>query len=191
MLTSKQLRPVATLMIAALLTGACATGPRDSEGRPRTALDRSIGQCAVSIIGGALVGALLGAATRRGGAGTGAAIGAGVGTVACVIILAVNNEEDRERIRQAQQRAYQAGRSATVQYVGQDGAPRFIKTSVEQLSIQPQASTGDPNETFVGPCRRAQTSITVGNKGTVALDSEVVCRTSMGDYLPYTQKTVS
>ncbi len=184
-------RAVALVLVAALAS-SCATGPRDADGHPRTALDRSIGQCIVSIGLGAIAGALLGAAiNRRGGAGTGAAIGAGAGAVECAIIVAVNNEEDRARIRQAEQAAYSSGQGSTTQYAGEDGTARIIKTSVQTVATPTQPAGAGDGEVIVGPCRRAQTSITVGDKGTVALPPELVCRTAQGDYVPYSGKTTA
>ncbi|MBS0469844.1 MAG: hypothetical protein JSR60_02145 [Proteobacteria bacterium] len=178
-------KPLAAALASAMLLSSCATTGTDGSHKPRTALERSIGQCILSVGVGALVGALLGGAiNRRGGAGTGAAIGAGAGAVACAVILAVNNEKDRERIRQNEQAAYTTGKPQTARYVSDDGSERYIKTSVQTLPT-PQAGTVGPNgETITGPCRRAQTTISITGKGSAALDSEVVCRTAQGDYIP-------
>src|SRR3569832_130116 len=195
MLKHSQARPIAA-MLAAVMLASCATGPRDKDGHPRTALDRSIGQCIATMAISTIAGALLGAAiNRRNGAATGAAIGAGAGAVQCAIIIALNNEQDRQRIRDAEQAAYNSGRSTTTQFVGQDGTPRSIHTSVAAAPMPAQlltpagagGGTSDDNSAIVGPCRSAQTQI-VAAQGTVNLEPEIVCRTTQGDWITYNGK---
>jgi len=208
-------RAVALALIAAL-AGSCATGPRDSEGHPRTALDRSIGQCVATMAISTIAGALLGAAiNRRNGAATGAAIGAGAGAVQCAIIIALNNEQDRERIRQAEQAALVAGRSSTTTYLGSDGKQSTIQTRIAAaplpaslvgvttgLTARASASPGlsapaapsmstAGGETIVGPCRRVQQTITVADQGTASLPEEYSCRTAQGDYTTISEKPTS
>jgi hypothetical protein len=185
-----QLRPVAAIVAAALLLTSCATVNADGTSRPRTALERSIGQCLVSVGLGALVGALIGAAVnRRGGAGTGAAIGAGAGAVACAIILAVNNAEDRQRIADSEQKAYSTGQSQTARYTGSDGRERLIQTSVQTVPL-PHVAPDNGAGQIVGPCRRAQTTISIsGQGGSAPLGWETVCRTSQGNYVPIDNPT--
>ena len=180
---SRQTCFISIILITSLLLCSCATGPHDS-GEPQTALDRSISQCIVSVGAGAILGALLGGiANRRGGAGTGAAIGAGAGAVACIVILAINNKEDRERVRQARLTALQSGADETTRYVGDDGNGRIIHTSVQTVPTIYVGENAVPGKKIVGPCRRAQTQITVQNKGTATLDPELVCQTSLGDWV--------
>jgi hypothetical protein len=96
----------------------------------------------------------------------------------------VNNEQDRERIRQAEQAAYTSGRSSTTKFTGQDGTERVVSTTVAAAPIPAQLTTpSNPGDAIVGPCRRAQTQITVGGQGTASLNAEIVCRTAQGDYV--------
>jgi hypothetical protein len=180
----KNRRPMAALLILTMTLGGCATAGGDDQ--PRTALDRSVGKCVASVAVGALLGALIGAASRN--AGRGAAIGAGAGAVACAVIIAANNAEDRERIRQSRLAALKSGKDDTSQYTGKDGDTRMIRTSVQSV---PMPANAPASSDIVGPCRRSQTHITIQNKGTAELDPETVCRTSAGDWVPLQpQKTV-
>jgi len=116
--------------------------------------------------------------------------------VQCAIIIALNNEQDRERIRQAEQAAYSSGRSTTTQFVGRDGMARTIRTSVAAAPIPAQlvtpasggAAADSSADAIVGPCRSAQTQIIAPNQGTVTLDPELVCRTAQGDWIAVNAK---
>lgn len=173
-------RTVSMLLAATFLVSACATQEFGPDGRPlpRTALQKSIGPCLASIGIGLAVDLLL-SNKKRPGAGT--AVGAGL----CAVILIVNNEEDKKRIRESQLAALEAGQNRTDTYVGQDGQARFIKTSVQAEQAPPQmASYPLPNgDRFVGPCRRSQTTISVADKGNADLDADVYCRTAQGNWI--------
>jgi hypothetical protein len=165
------------LSLPILMSGcAGAVGP---DGQPRSALERSVGTCVVSVGAGVLVDMLTN--NKRLGAGT--AVGAGL----CAVVLAMNNEEDKRRVREAQLAALNAGKDRTDSYVGQDGNQRVIKTSVTPATapanLKKQVASNGTN--FVGPCRRTQTEISVQGKGSASLDPEVVCRTAQGDWLPW------
>lgn len=185
----KPYKAVAVASAFSMLLGGCATG--GDPNAPRTALDRSVGQCVASIAAGALLGALLGAATGSRNAGKGAAIGAGAGTVACAVIIAMNNKEDRERLQQSRLAALKSGTDDTTRYVGTDGNSRVIHTSVQTVPVpsapKPAAATAS---NVTGPCRRAQMQISVQNKGATTLDPELVCQTASGDWVAMDQKTV-
>jgi len=175
----------AALVAAAMTLSACASG---NPGEPKTALDRSVGDCISSIAVGALVGALIGSAAGRRNVGTGAAVGAGVGTVACAVIVAANNKRDREQIRQARLAALQSGRDETANYIGDDGNARMVHTSVQSVAmpeVKPALASGGA---FTGVCRRAQTQITIASKGTANLDPELVCQTTAGDWVAVPEK---
>lgn len=179
-------RAIAIIVAVALTLGGCATG---NPGEPKTALDRSVGDCVASVAVGALVGALLGAAAGgRRSVGTGAAIGAGAGTVACAVIVAMNNKQDRERIQQARLAALKSGHDETQQYVGSDGTGRVIHTSVQPASLPASKPAAIAGNEVTGPCRRAQTQITVAGKGTAQLDPELVCQTAAGDWVAIDNK---
>lgn len=191
MFAIRGLAPIALATSICMFVSACATGP-GADGQTRTALDRSINQCIASIAVGALLGALVGAAANRRSVGTGAAVGAGAGAVACAVILAVNNEQDRERIRESRLAALNSGKGDTANYTGSDGQARLVKTSVQPAALPaaPADAAANAKAGIVGPCRRAQTEITVQDKGTVTLDPEIVCRTASGDWIQPTSKTV-
>jgi uncharacterized membrane protein YebE (DUF533 family) len=170
------------LAFALTLSGCASTGDGS-----RTALDRSIGKCALSIGAGAILGALIGAASGRKGAGTGALVGAGAGTVACAVILAMNNEQDKARVRAEQAATLNSGHATQETYVGDDGQARTIRTSVEAANIPTAVNaTATASPTI---CRRTQTQITVQGKGSATLDPEISCRTAQGDWVPWSGGT--
>jgi len=182
MLNMNFLRVTAIAVAAAFALTSCAT--TGNNGEPQTALDRSVNQCVASVVIGAIAGALVGAAAGgKNGVGKGALIGTGGGLVVCAVILAVNNEQDRAHIQQAQA---QAVRNGTYQesYVGSDNQPRFIKAS-----FGPQAGPMNSKTTvsspdggvFTGPCRPLNTDISIPGKGTSQL-SDYYCQTSMGNW---------
>lgn len=145
-----------------------------------TALDRSIHQCIGSVIIGTALGALIGAASHR--VGQGAAIGAGAGGVACAVFMAMNNAQDKQRIRQSELAAASSGRNQSVSYAGSDGQQRTVSTSVQPAAVP--ASAAANGNTVVGPCRRTQTQISVAGQGSASLPPELVCRTTQGDWVP-------
>jgi hypothetical protein len=173
---------VSILLVVSLTLAGCA-GAVGPDGKPRSALERSIGTCLVSIGAGILFDML--ANKKRIGAGT--AVGAGV----CAVVLVLNNEEDKQRVRQAELRAYEAGKDSEESYVGQDNRTRFVKVAVHPVDMPTSLNTkAADGSSFVGPCRRTQTSVTVQGQGTADLGAEVVCRTNMGDWLPATGQAI-
>ena len=168
---------VLLLSISLSLSG-CA-GAVGSDGQPRSALERSVGTCIVSVGAGVLVDML----TNKQRIGAGTAVGAGL----CAVVLAMNNEEDKRRVREAQLAALNADTDRTETYVGKDGNERTIKTSVQPASTPTNltARAASDGTKFVGPCRQTQSEITVQGKGTASLDPEMVCRTAQGDWLPW------
>lgn len=179
-LVSHRYVPAVGVALAFSVAGCTsAVGP---DGQPRSALERSVGTCIVSVGAGVLVDMLTN--NKRIGAGTVA--GAGL----CAVVLAMNNEEDKRRLRESQLAALNANADRTDSYVGQDGNQRTIKTTVAATSAPANltAQAAASGEKFVGPCRRTQTEISVQGKGSASLDSEVVCRTAQGDWLPWPNK---
>lgn len=169
----------AGFIAASIILSGCASGGLSASGQPRTALERSVGTCLVSVGAGVLVDMLTN--HRRIGAGT--AVGAGL----CAVVLAVNNEADKQRIQQSQQAALNAGKDRTDQYVGDDGNARIIRTSVHPSDAPSDlnARLAPDGSKFVGPCRKAQTEISVQGKGSASLDPETVCRTAQGNWQPW------
>src|SRR5258708_135420 len=185
---------VAACMAAALVLSSCATA---GGGPQQSALDRSINQCVAAVA----IGALLGGLADKKNRGQGAAIGAGVGGLACGVLVAINNERDKQRVRDAQRAALNAGTERTENFVGEDGQTRVVQTSVRDVPTPatfvvpaaPIAATfaANPNpvpimaavssDTFVGPCRNAQSQITVQGQ-TAQLPGELYCRTPGGDW---------
>lgn len=187
---------MAVFMAALALTG-CATA---EGGMPRSALDRSINECVAAVALGAILGAV--ADKNR---GQGALIGAGIGGVACGVLIAINNERDKQRVREAQLAALNAGSSQRSDFVGDDGRTRTVQTTVRDAPTPTAiaanrpptmlASLGDAGDAmmmapmtspdaFVGPCRTAQSQIAVQGQS-ADIPSELFCRTAAGDWKPY------
>lgn len=77
------------------LVSGCAT----LNGENQTAVQRAMGQCAVTIGGAAIIGAVIGNNVGDGDAGAGALAGAAVGAGVCGFLLYRASEEDKQRIR--------------------------------------------------------------------------------------------
>jgi hypothetical protein len=173
-------RTIAVVLSASLVASSCA-GQFDSNGRPRTAFERSIGTCIAAIGLGVLVDVL--SNKKRLGAGTVA------GGAVCAVVMVLNNEQDKKRIHDSQVSAYTKGKSTTDTYVGADGARRTVHNDVQAVPTPAAFSNGAQvtknGVTYVGPCRKSKTNIEVQGKGNFEGDSETVCRTADGDWLPY------
>ena len=176
-------RIVSIVLGCTMFCAGCATV--DKNGQPLSALDRSINQCVGSLVVGTVLGALIGAASRRGNAGKGAMYGAGAGAVMCAVFVAMNDAQDKERVRQSQMNAALSGQTQTYNYVGDDGRARSIETTSEPAAIpvSTTATTGaDDSPAITGPCRKTHTTITVQNTGS-AVVGEMICRNAVGDYV--------
>ena len=193
---------VSIVTAVALAMSGCATMQGGQGGPRQSALDRSISQCVVT----ALITTLIGAAVNNRNRGQGARTGLAVGAVACGILLAINNERDKQQIREAQLAALNADTPQTQPFVGQDGQARVVHTSVQEVAMpplpvtataptrpvaanNPTPSTGlttaPSPDTFVGPCRNAQSAISTAQGQTVQLSPDLYCRTAGGDWKPY------
>lgn len=178
-------KALAAFVAASLLLSGCATG---ANGQRRSALDRSINECVAAVF----IGALAGAALDK-NRGQGALIGAGIGGVACGVLVAINNEHDKQEIRNAQLAALNANMQQTEQFVGQDGETKTVTTSIQDAPTPAAGDTGNPEQTdgmstapdtVVGPCRRTQTQISA-QTGSAQLPAEMYCRTAGGDWVIY------
>lgn len=185
---TRRIQATSIILSAALAMDGCAgTGMTGDQ----TALDKSINECIGSVLLGTALGALIGSASH-GNAGRGALYGAGAGTVACAVMVAINNAQDRQRIRQNQLAALQTGENHTDTYVGQDGTARTVQTNVQTVSApanfasSPTASTADP---IVGPCRKITTQISVAGKGDSEVDPGFTCQTRAGNWVNWNGQT--
>lgn len=173
---------VAALISLSLVAG-CAT---TETGQPRTAMQRAIGQCMMSVGVGAILGAVVGNNTGQGNAGRGALTGAAAGGAVCAVLLAMAGEEDRRRVEQAQVMAASTGQPQVAEYVGADGSVRRIETRAgpeQSMTLAAAASAADGSAAADASatvpatriCRSVNTSITVENKGSTQLP-QTVCR---------------
>lgn len=177
-------------LIPALAMAGCTTTSGGLSGGWQ--IDSVASRCVASIVGGAIVGGLLGAA-RGGGRniGAGAAIGAGAGGALCVVMAALD-QQDKERIKQAQLAAARTGSAQNLSYTGMDGLQR-------QVTVRPSAATTRQGTTLVSAttlpaaaspgagqqiCRSVETSATVASKGSAEVPAQIVCRNANGEWGP-------
>jgi hypothetical protein len=85
----------------------------------KTNVERALGKCAASLLGGALLGALIGKAA--GDTGKGAAIGAAAGGVVCAIMLKVASDKDKQQLRLMQLEALNSNSLQTASWTSDEG----------------------------------------------------------------------
>lgn len=117
----------------------------------KTNVERAIGKCFASVLGGALLGALIGKAA--GDSGKGALVGAAAGGVACAIMLKVAKDKDKEQIRQAQLLALNNNQFTRTQWTTEEG-------EVAVASVMPTGSG----------------SVVVADKGSIFCRTDDVCK---------------
>jgi hypothetical protein len=195
-------RCVSVAVVAAFgaMQAACTTTAESDAGahEPRTSVEAAMQKCAgtmvVSTIGGALIGGMIG---NRNSVATGALVGAGVGGVACAVMLAVANEEDKRRILENELEAVAAARAKVITY-DHEGVRRRVHT---QVTDQPRAATPAParrdspamaraKEAGVS-CRYAQTTIEVTGQGTTTTDKQLYCKNTVGKWQPSREAAAS
>jgi hypothetical protein len=160
----------ATLALGPALTAQAAT-------RQRTEVEKAMGKCAASVIGGALLGAVIGNNTGDGDARRGATIGAVAGVGFCAVLIAMANDRDKRQIAEAQALAAEQGGTQTRQYVGNDGLKRSV--SIKAVDFHPTPANVSAGDRAAQPdrlCRRLNTTLEVEGKGTAVVPNEVVCR---------------
>lgn len=183
---------VPLICVLALVPSACATLER----RELTPFERQLAKCvgAAAITTG--LGAAIGAAVRGGeGAKTGAIAGAATGGAVCAIMIAMKSDEDKARVSQTQAEALESGESVRDEYVGEDSKKRVVVSEVRDADVSPtppvSASADDVAVSFTGVCRYEQTSIEVeGLERSAKLEEVLYCRTTDGDWLPYSVEAV-
>ena len=195
-------------LVAASLAGCNAggSGGQLSGGVPQNRaaewqIDSLAARCAMSVVSGAIVGGLIGAAVGGNrGVGTGLAIGAGAGGVACAV-MAVLDEQDKARIKEAQLAAARTGVTQELSYAGKDGLQRTILVKPRPVEKKPTPRTlvhgkaladAAPSQaqTAAGRgervCRTVDTSAAVVGKGEASVPAQVICRNENGDWAPAT-----
>ena len=192
------------LVSGVLAISACATTAE------QTAVQRAIGQCAVTVGGGALLGAVIGNNTGDGDAGTGAVIGAVAGAGACAFLLYRASEQDKQRIRElelAALNAEQTGRTVNT-FTAENGTDQItVETFTEEAPreelpeavqaayvpdapvVAPAAGTEvagaeAPEKISYTNCRYVTQSISVGDDNLQG-DRQLTCRTTTGDWVNF------
>lgn len=170
----------------------------------KTHVDRAIGKCVLSVVGGAILGGLIGAAA--GSTKKGALIGGAAGVGLCAILMKVASDKDKAYVRQAQLDAANLGQYQTRSWRGSEGD--LIQTAVSPSApvpvvigekgsyrcrtdnmclvgdqwvaydtLVPQTAPGvqlASSKLKVIKCRRLQTDMAVNGQG-AASGSEAVC----------------
>ncbi len=107
----------------------------------KTNVDRALGKCIGSVIGGALLGALIGGAA--GDTKKGALIGTAVGAGVCVILIKVASNQDKRALREAQLNAANEGRVERRSWVSSEGAElNAVVTPSKPVPLVVSSSTG-------------------------------------------------
>lgn len=179
---------------ASLILSGCAT-----TGGQKTAVDRALSKCVLSVGGGALLGGIIGNNVGDGNAAKGAVIGGLAGAGVCGFILNRASKEDKERIRQLELAALESQTTGkTVETFmatnGVDSVTVATTTSDVESSELPEkvasrmvnndvqaASDADAGEARYTNCRYVQTDISVSTN-TVSGAKELTCRTETGDW---------
>ena len=198
------------LVIVAAMTvglGACAT----ADGT-QTAVQRAMGQCVVSVGGGALLGAVIGNNIGDGDAKRGAVIGAVAGAGVCGFLLYRASEEDKARIRQLEIAALNAdavGRSeesfvasngkdnVVVETITEEVEPENLPVQLVPASVAPAPATEAPamSDAEAGEvpaaedvkytnCRYVTQNLTVEDD-TINGSRQLTCRTETGDWVNF------
>jgi len=198
------------LLAITLHASACASLP--GGGGSGTAVERAMTNCVGSVVIGAIAGGVIGGIANGGrGAATGALVGGGAGSALCLVMVAVANEEDKQRILALERTAVADGVDKVDTYE-REGVRRNVHTRVygyneslpatavatkntdpakpKQQAPMQQApiTTGSANvaSSTPGPrvCRYAETTIEVSGKGTATTDKQLYCRSASGDWEP-------
>lgn len=168
-------------------TGVAAAKPHYA----KTEVQKAVGKCIATVMGGALLGALLGGRNR----GRGAVIGAGVGAAACALIMAAAKRQDR--ILAAQQAAARSGSDYVDTFADENGNPMRVVSRGEAIQAPPKlipVAYEVGGQKLVSPelpgpdfqCRKQSAELT-GSDGTTSVPGQIWCRTPEGDYAPYAE----
>lgn len=161
----------------------------------KSEVDKAVGKCVGTVLGGALLGALIaGKKDRAKGALAGAAVGGGI----CALI--VDDAKKKDRLFEAQLRAASAENSLhSSTFTDDAGVQTTVMASAGEAQIMPASllvpvkytfadSTTSVSPAIVGPdalCRTTAASIQSASVATAKAPDQLVCRTEVGDWAPY------
>lgn len=161
----------------------------------KSEIDKAIGKCALSVLGGAVLGGLIAGKKNR---ATGALGGAAIGGIVCALI--VDDAKKKDRIYQAQLAAAQSPQGRyTMTLVADDGqketytarASDPLMTPVNLLvPVRIKLTDGIVRESPVLPgpdaiCRNSDVSAQLGDGNAFTAPTQVMCRSDAGDWYPY------
>lgn len=145
----------------------------------KTAVQKAIGECVMSVAGGAVLGAILGGSRHS---NSGALLGAAVGAGACAVLIEVASREDQKRIVDAQRAAVRTNRSRTTAFKTKSGKRAVVRTRIHAAPVPKTASTAAKPK-FTN-CRYASQQISVDGKASNT-PRQLWCRVPTGDWQPY------
>jgi outer membrane lipoprotein SlyB len=161
----------------------------------KSEIDKAIGKCALSVLGGAVLGGLVAGKKNR---AAGALGGAAIGGVVCALI--VDDAKKKDRIYQAQLAAVQSPQGRyTMTVVADDGqretytaqASDPLMTPVNLLvPVRIKLTDGIVRESPVLPgpeaiCRGTDVSAELGEGRAFTAPTQVLCRDEIGDWYAY------
>jgi hypothetical protein len=187
------LRAVIAVSMTAVLIGCTTTDqsyPSASVANdapaPKTAMQRAVANCFMTVGLGAVAGAVIGAAFGRNNAGAGAIVGAGVGAGACAALVKVAAAEDQAHMRDLERQAVAANVSQTQAFTTTRGSYAQVTTVVTAAPLPPPkpAQVASASQTFTD-CRYSSQSIQVDMQS-ANVDKQLWCRVETGDWQPVT-----
>lgn len=179
--------PITFALVSGLGLSACGT--------TNWQIDDVASTCVVTTIGGAIIGGIIGAAVTN--KGQGVAAGAGIGLLAggavCAVV-AILDDQDKERIKTAQMESAANAKAVSMSYVGKDGRKRQINIA-KPVDVPPPAPStlmpapeGGTAEQAVAAgeqiCRKSNGTISVEGVQNPMEIEQYFCRNSTGDWNP-------
>lgn len=185
---------VLALAASPLIEGAAAArAPKVKYAKSE--VDKAVGKCVGTVLGGAFLGALIaGKKDRATGALAGAAVGGGI----CALI--VDDAKKKDRVFEAQLRAASAQNGQhTSTFTDDAGVKTTVVASAGEAQMMPASllvpvkytfadSTTSLSPAIAEPealCRMSAASIQAASQEMTKAPDQLVCRTEAGDWAPY------
>jgi hypothetical protein len=156
---------------------ACATTGEGQTTEAKSEIDRAVGRCAASVIGGALLGAIIGNNTGRGNAGRGALIGASAGGLACTVIMAAARE--KAALLDSQRAAIAAGADSRQEIRAKDGSTIVMNNRITEA---PSVDVTVDGAVQSRRCKFANSTIEIADIGASELGVQKYCQSAEGTW---------
>lgn len=164
----------------------------------KSEVDKAVGKCVGTVLGGAILGALIaGKKDRATGALAGAAVGGGI----CALI--VDDAKKKDRLFEAQLRAASAESGQhTSTFTDDAGVKTTVVASAGEAQMMPASLLVPVKYTFADSttrlspviaepealCRMTAASIQSASADAAKAPDQLTCRTEAGDWAPYSLK---